>query len=167
MKVFEKNSRVKCICLQEVYFAELRNAETQDKNGFIGKPERPDLRTVIRLGAIYDELGDWPHGGRHDVSSSLSRAHLQEERGVEPSRVLPTKPTSRRTCQNKYLGETPVASAGKTCREAGAIVSCRTGLRDMNMAASAHNDKAIEVLATGLSDDRTRSSVDGAVHQSA
>ena len=58
-------------------------------------------------------------------------------------------------------------SAGKTCREAGAIVSCRTGLRDMNMAASVHNDKASEVLATGLSDDRTRSSVDGAVHQSA
>ena len=38
----------------------------------------------------------------------------------------------------------------RICREAGALVRCNTKLRDMNVAVPAADERAIEVLASGL-----------------
>ena len=41
-------------------------------------------------------------------------------------------------------------SLARVCREAGATVRCNTKLRDMNVQVPAHDERAIEVLASGL-----------------
>ena len=38
----------------------------------------------------------------------------------------------------------------RVCREAGATVRCHAKLRDMNVAVSAQDERAVEVLASGL-----------------
>ena len=44
----------------------------------------------------------------------------------------------------------PERALARVCREAGATVRCNARLRDMNVVVAAHDDRAIEVLATGL-----------------
>ena len=44
----------------------------------------------------------------------------------------------------------PERSLARICREAGASVRCHAKLRDMNVAVSAQDERAIEVLASGL-----------------
>ena len=44
----------------------------------------------------------------------------------------------------------PERTLARVCREAGATVRCNAKLRDMDLAISAHDERAIEVLATGL-----------------
>ena len=44
----------------------------------------------------------------------------------------------------------PERTLAKVCREAGATVRCNAELRDMDLAISAHDERAIEVFATGL-----------------
>ena len=44
----------------------------------------------------------------------------------------------------------PERSLARVCREAGATVRCHAKLRDMNVAVSAQDERAIEVLASGL-----------------
>ena len=41
-------------------------------------------------------------------------------------------------------------SFARVCREAGAIVRCNTKHKDMNVHVSAHDERAIEVFASGL-----------------
>ena len=38
----------------------------------------------------------------------------------------------------------------RICREVGATVRCNTKLRDMNIAVPAHDNREIEILASGL-----------------
>ena len=44
----------------------------------------------------------------------------------------------------------PERTLARVCREAGATVRMNTKLRDMNVAVEANDERAIEVLATGL-----------------
>ena len=44
----------------------------------------------------------------------------------------------------------PERTLARICREAGATVRCNARLRDMNVAVSSTDDRAIEVLASGL-----------------
>ena len=44
----------------------------------------------------------------------------------------------------------PERALARVCREAGATVRCNARLRDMNVVVAAHDDRAIEVLATRL-----------------
>ena len=44
----------------------------------------------------------------------------------------------------------PERALARVCRGAGARVRCNARLRDMNVVVAAHDDRAIEVLATGL-----------------
>ena len=44
----------------------------------------------------------------------------------------------------------PERSLARVCREAGATVRCHAKLRDMNVAVSAQDERAVEVLASGL-----------------
>ena len=44
----------------------------------------------------------------------------------------------------------PERTVARICREAGALVRCNTKLRDMNVAVPAADERAIEVLASGL-----------------
>ena len=53
-----------------------------------------------------------------------------------------------REAQGCMLG--PERTLARICREAGATVRMNTKLRDMNVTVEANDERAIEVLATGL-----------------
>ena len=89
-------------------------------------------------------------------SCAADQAHLRSHSGPGASDVLcgcPSKPEFRiepglLSGRLKTRGLAPERTLARVCREAGATVRYNAKLRDMDLAVSANNDRAIEVLAT-------------------
>ena len=57
----------------------------------------------------------------------------------------------RRSGRLKTRALAPERTLARVCGEAGATVPCHAMLQDMNLAVAVNDDRAIEVLASGLS----------------
>ena len=92
-----------------------------------------------------------PHAGprENEVASARVRGQVRVrgrfgQLGASPCCVSEV----RKTAHQSFLG--PEKTLARICREAGATVRCNAKLRDMDIAVSAQDKRAIEVLALGL-----------------
>ena len=64
--------------------------------------------------------------------------------------VVAIEPACNRSGRLKKRALAPERTLARVCREAGATARCNAKLCDMNLAVAANDDRAIEVLASGL-----------------
>ena len=143
---------------------------TLDRSGFVDRPGWHQLRMGARPPLVASaEPGEWQHGWQYHASSPLEH-HFRE---TVPSPVPRTRLICALTQELCECGSPfdvwgrhraacprsgrlraravgPERSLARVCREAGATVRCHVKLRDMNVAVSAQDERAIEVLASGL-----------------
>ena len=124
--------------------------------------DQAHLRSHAGAGAS-DVLHDAPTGREFKVESHLFRTLVLErlrlplpvtEAFCECGSPLDVWGRHRAACPRsgrlRARAVGPEPSLARVCREAGATVRCHAKLRDMNVAVSAQDERAIEVLASGL-----------------
>ena len=106
-------------------------------------PSKPEFCIEAKKGSF--ELWSWRDSDCHCRSQKLSAnagSSWTDKAGTELLVLVPD--------DSKRGQWAPERALARVCREVGATVRCNARLRDMNVVVAAHDDRAIEVLATGL-----------------
>ena len=123
---------------------------------------KPTWRSHSGPGAS-DALSVCPSKQEYRIEAGLFRTLILErlrlplqvtEKVCECGTMLDSTGRHRAACNRsgrlKKRALAPERTLARVCREAGATVRCNAKLCDMNLAVSANDDTAIEVLASGL-----------------